>query len=75
MGTCAAPPPPPPPPPVPKTEGCITKKDDDQNIPGCTCHADCKLCGYGTAADFPDKADQCITCKEQTFKMTPKALG
>ena len=40
---------------APVTEGCIKEKDDETNIGSCTCHTDCKMCGYGTDADMPTK--------------------
>ena len=29
-------------------EGCITVSGDESNIPACTCHSSCTMCGYGT---------------------------
>ena len=40
-------------------EGCYT--DPWTSVPGCTCHASCKACGY---TDSPTGAADCITCAD-----------
>ena len=58
-----------------QTDGCITTKNDEKTIETCLCHSTCKLCGYGPKEEkydlasnpkssWPDKVDNCITCKD-----------
>lgn len=62
IGACSA---------VRTEEGCIIEKFDESNVTSCTCHPSCKMCGYGetytdTSDKWPNKANQCITCKADT---------
>ena len=49
------------------TEGCISVPDDETSISLCSCHADCKLCGYGDDTNHPTGVNQCLTCNKADF--------
>ena len=50
------------------TEGCVEIQDSEWNIPDCTCHYSCKLCGY-MISPKPITANHCATCSNPTHTL------
>jgi hypothetical protein len=44
-------------------KGCVASVASIGNIPDCTCHASCTLCGY-REDPLPDTENDCVTCSD-----------